>query len=139
MLTLLVPNLTFPLAVWKFSRPCNTVSWLRAHMKLALRALRDSVFICRLMKPVSIHRILKMLPFMKSKEFVNCLFFEALDEIAVTRCQPGVLRLIILTSDVGFPHFLMKKSTLLLAECIPLVITALVFRLQKHSLKPPDV
>ena len=53
---------------------------------------------------------LKMLPFMKSKEFVKCFFFEALDEIAVTHCQPGVLRLIILTSDVGFPHFLMKKA-----------------------------
>ena len=47
---------------------------------------------------------------MKSKEFVNCFFFEALDEIAVTHFQPGVLRLIILTSDVGFPLFLMKKK-----------------------------
>ena len=76
---------------------------------------------------------------MERKEFVNCFFFEALDEIAVTHFQPGVLRLIILTSDVGFPHFLMKKSILLLAECIPLVITILIFRLQKHNLKLPDV
>ena len=78
-------------------------------MKLALRALRDSFFICRLMKPVSIHRILKMLPFMKSKEFVNCYFFEASDKIAVTHFQTGVWHLIILTSDVGFPLFPMKK------------------------------
>ena len=48
---------------------------------------------------------------MMSKESVNCYFFEALDKFAVTHFQPGVLRLIILTSDVGFPHFLMKKHS----------------------------
>ena len=29
----------------------------------------------------------------------------------MTHFQPEVLRLIILTSDVGFPHFLMKKHS----------------------------
>ena len=73
-----------------------------------------------------------MVPFMKSREFVNYYFFEALDEIAVTHFQRGVLHSTIVFLMSGIPTFLIKKKK---TECISLVMTILIFCLQNQDLK----